>query len=235
MCGDAFTDAAQPVDRRSRRHRYRSRVRYGTGDCRSAGVRGGIGRGGRSRRRWLAGAPTNLCPTVRHCTLWWLTWPLQTLQRPLCRLPIRRSVRSTSFVNAAGVSFPVALTDEGFADAWRLTFAVNVDAQAHLIAACLADLQAQRRRARRKHRVDRGAWSDCSDGTVYREQTRGGWPDQVTRGGNSGHRAWTVNCICPGPINTGMTADIKDEHKAIYARRRTAPAALRRARRRSRT
>jgi len=32
----------------------------------------------------------------------------------------------------------------------------------------------------------------------------------------------TVNCICPGPINTGMTADIKDEHKAIYARRRTA-------------
>jgi 3-oxoacyl-[acyl-carrier protein] reductase len=32
----------------------------------------------------------------------------------------------------------------------------------------------------------------------------------------------TVNCICPGPITTGMTARIKDEHKAIYARRRTA-------------
>lgn len=32
----------------------------------------------------------------------------------------------------------------------------------------------------------------------------------------------TVNCICPGPINTGMTAAIPDEHKAIYAKRRTA-------------
>ena len=32
----------------------------------------------------------------------------------------------------------------------------------------------------------------------------------------------TVNCICPGPINTGMTAPIPDEHKVIYAKRRTA-------------
>ena len=32
----------------------------------------------------------------------------------------------------------------------------------------------------------------------------------------------TVNCICPGPITTGMTARISDEHKAVYARRRTA-------------
>ena len=32
----------------------------------------------------------------------------------------------------------------------------------------------------------------------------------------------TVNCICPGPITTGMTARIPDEQKAVYARRRTA-------------
>ncbi len=32
----------------------------------------------------------------------------------------------------------------------------------------------------------------------------------------------TVNCICPGPITTGMTARIGGEHKAIFARRRTA-------------
>ena len=32
----------------------------------------------------------------------------------------------------------------------------------------------------------------------------------------------TVNCICPGPIRTGMTAAIPDEHKAIFAKRRTA-------------
>ena len=32
----------------------------------------------------------------------------------------------------------------------------------------------------------------------------------------------TVNCICPGPIATGMTAGIADDQKAVFARRRTA-------------
>ena len=31
----------------------------------------------------------------------------------------------------------------------------------------------------------------------------------------------TVNCICPGPIMTGMTASIPDQDKAIFAKRRT--------------
>jgi 3-oxoacyl-[acyl-carrier protein] reductase len=30
----------------------------------------------------------------------------------------------------------------------------------------------------------------------------------------------TVNCICPGPILTGMTAPIPDEAKQTYAKRR---------------
>ena len=29
-----------------------------------------------------------------------------------------------------------------------------------------------------------------------------------------------VNCVCPGPINTGMTAPIPDESKETYAKRR---------------
>jgi 3-oxoacyl-[acyl-carrier protein] reductase len=32
----------------------------------------------------------------------------------------------------------------------------------------------------------------------------------------------TVNCICPGPVRTGMTAPIPEDDKATYARRRTA-------------
>jgi len=32
----------------------------------------------------------------------------------------------------------------------------------------------------------------------------------------------TVNCICPGPIKTNMTSAIPDDHKTIYAKRRTA-------------
>jgi 3-oxoacyl-[acyl-carrier protein] reductase len=35
-----------------------------------------------------------------------------------------------------------------------------------------------------------------------------------------GREGITVNCICPGPIRTSMTASISDEHKDIFARRR---------------
>lgn len=35
-----------------------------------------------------------------------------------------------------------------------------------------------------------------------------------------GRHGVTVNCICPGPIDTGMTAVIPDDAKATYARRR---------------
>ena len=30
----------------------------------------------------------------------------------------------------------------------------------------------------------------------------------------------TVNCICPGPIRTAMTAAIPEDHKTIFAKRR---------------
>ena len=37
-----------------------------------------------------------------------------------------------------------------------------------------------------------------------------------------GKEGITVNCICPGPINTGMTSNIPDADKTTYANRRTA-------------
>jgi 3-oxoacyl-[acyl-carrier protein] reductase len=37
-----------------------------------------------------------------------------------------------------------------------------------------------------------------------------------------GREGITVNCICPGPINTGMTAAIPETDKATFAQRRTA-------------
>jgi 3-oxoacyl-[acyl-carrier protein] reductase len=36
-----------------------------------------------------------------------------------------------------------------------------------------------------------------------------------------GPEAITVNCICPGPIRTGLTDPIPEKHKEIYAKRRT--------------
>lgn len=37
-----------------------------------------------------------------------------------------------------------------------------------------------------------------------------------------GKHAITVNCVCPGPIRTGMTDKVPDEDKTIFAKRRTA-------------
>lgn len=124
-------------------------------------------------------------------------------------------------INAAGVSFPVELTDEGFADAWRLTFAVNVDAQAQLIAACLADLQrnSDGRVVNIASTEGLGATAPMAPYTASKHAVVGLTKSLAVELGPTGV---TVNCICPGPVNTGMTAEIKDEHKAIYARRRTA-------------
>lgn len=37
-----------------------------------------------------------------------------------------------------------------------------------------------------------------------------------------GREGITVNCIAPGPVRTGMTAAIAEEHKQLFAKRRTA-------------
>jgi 3-oxoacyl-[acyl-carrier protein] reductase len=37
-----------------------------------------------------------------------------------------------------------------------------------------------------------------------------------------GPEAITVNCICPGPIRTAMTAVVQEKDKEIFAKRRVA-------------
>ena len=37
-----------------------------------------------------------------------------------------------------------------------------------------------------------------------------------------GREGITVNCVCPGPILTGLTRDIPEQHRNLYAKRRTA-------------
>jgi 3-oxoacyl-[acyl-carrier protein] reductase len=37
-----------------------------------------------------------------------------------------------------------------------------------------------------------------------------------------GREGITVNCVCPGPINTGMTSAIDASDKVVFAKRRTA-------------
>jgi len=124
-------------------------------------------------------------------------------------------------VNAAGVSIPIELADEGFGDAWRTTFAINVDAQATLIAACLDDLKRNGcgRIVNIASTEGLGATAPMAPYTASKHAVVGLTKSLAVELGPTGV---TANCVCPGPINTGMTAAIKDKHKATYARRRTA-------------
>jgi 3-oxoacyl-[acyl-carrier protein] reductase len=117
------------------------------------------------------------------------------------------------------MSWPVELTDDGWEDAWALTFEVNLTAQARLIRACHDDLvrNGEGRVVNIASTEGLGATKGMSPYTASKTGVVG-----LTRSLalEYGDRGVTVNCICPGPIRTGMTAAIPDTAKDKFARRR---------------
>jgi 3-oxoacyl-[acyl-carrier protein] reductase len=126
-----------------------------------------------------------------------------------------------ALVNNAGVALPAAIDGDNFETAWQTTLAVNLTAYTGFVRAALDDL---RREA--AGRIVNIASTEGLGATAYMA------PYVAAKHGvigltralavELGPSGVTVNCVCPGPINTGMTAAIPDENKAIYARRRTA-------------
>jgi 3-oxoacyl-[acyl-carrier protein] reductase len=122
-------------------------------------------------------------------------------------------------VNCAGVSVPAPIDADGYGDAWDTTLAVNLLGYVQMIRACLPFLT--RERAGRIVNIASteglGATPYLSPYTVSKHGVVG-----LTRSlaCELGPQGVTVNCICPGPIHTGMTALIPDDAKQTYARRR---------------
>ena len=124
-------------------------------------------------------------------------------------------------VNNAGISVRVAIDDDGYDEAWTKGLAVMLTAQQRVIRAALPHL-----RKSRAPRIVNIASTEALGATALHS------PYSAAKAGvvgltrslavELGRDGITVNCICPGPITTAMTARISDEHKAIYARRRTA-------------
>jgi 3-oxoacyl-[acyl-carrier protein] reductase len=122
-------------------------------------------------------------------------------------------------INNAGVSLPAPIDSDDFDGAWARTLAVNLTAHAQLIRACLPHLKAQRcgRVVNIASTEGLGATAFISPYTSSKHGVIG-----LTRAlaVELGSQGVTVNCVCPGPINTGMTAVIPDDAKQKFARRR---------------
>jgi len=124
-------------------------------------------------------------------------------------------------VNNAGISVRAAIDDDGYDEAWARGLAVMLTAHQRIIRAALPYL-----RKSKSPRIVNIASTEALGATALHS------PYSAAKAGvvgltrslavELGRDGITVNCICPGPILTGMTARISNEHKAIYAKRRTA-------------
>jgi 3-oxoacyl-[acyl-carrier protein] reductase len=124
-------------------------------------------------------------------------------------------------VNNAGISVRVAIDDEAYEDAWAKGLAVMLTAHPRIIRAALPHL-----RKSKSPRIVNIASTEALGATALHS------PYSAAKGGVAsltrslavelGREGITVNCICPGPIRTAITDRISEEHKTIYAKRRTA-------------
>jgi 3-oxoacyl-[acyl-carrier protein] reductase len=122
-------------------------------------------------------------------------------------------------VNNAGVSIPAPIGSDDFESAWQTTLAVNLTAHVRMVRACLPHLLRNRdgRIVNIASTEGLGAQSFLSPYTASKHGVVG-----LTRSlaVELGPQGVTVNCVCPGPIHTGMTAVIPEEAKEKFARRR---------------
>ncbi len=124
-------------------------------------------------------------------------------------------------INNAGVSMGSGslLNEDDFAEAWDRTIAVNLTAYVYLIRACLVHLKKSS-----SPRIVNIASTESIVATptlsAYSASKSGVTGLTRSLAVELGRDGITVNCICPGPINTGMTQGIPEEMKDIYAKRR---------------
>jgi 3-oxoacyl-[acyl-carrier protein] reductase len=125
-------------------------------------------------------------------------------------------------VNNAGISLvSSAFQDEdSYEQAWGRTLDVNLTAHSRLVRLCLPWLQQADGGGRIVNIASTEAIVSTAGMTAYAATKAGVVGLTKSLAVELGRHNVTVNCICPGPIRTGMTAPIPDDAKEIYAKRR---------------
>lgn len=122
-------------------------------------------------------------------------------------------------VNNAGLAKMADVAEESYEDSWELSLEVMLSSHQRAIRAALPYMRKKGwgRIVNIASTEGLGATPGNSPYVAAKHGVIG-----LTRGlaTDLGREGITVNCICPGPIVTGITAGIPDEHKEIYAKRR---------------
>ena len=124
-------------------------------------------------------------------------------------------------VNNAGISAPSSIDSDEYLAVWDKSLAVLLTAHILMIRATLPFIR----------QSPHGRIVNIAS-TEGLGATRGASPYTTAKTGvigltrslavELGPENITVNCVCPGPIRTGLTAGIPEEHKVIFAKRRVA-------------
>ncbi|HMO76022.1 MAG TPA: SDR family NAD(P)-dependent oxidoreductase [Sphingopyxis sp.] len=124
-------------------------------------------------------------------------------------------------INNAGVSSFCPLEADDYDAVWHRAIAVMLTAHQRMVRAALPWLR-QSDAARIVNIASTEGLGATPGDTPYVAAKTG--VTGLTRGlaVDLGKEGITVNCICPGPIHTGMTDKVPDADKAVFARRRTA-------------
>lgn len=125
-------------------------------------------------------------------------------------------------INNAGISRFAPIDTDDYEDQWAISLEVLLTAQTRVIRAALPHLRAAADGGRIVNIASTEGWGATRFGSPYTAAKHGVIGLTKSLAVELGRENITVNCICPGPINTGMTAEIADEDKAVFAKRRTA-------------
>ena len=124
-------------------------------------------------------------------------------------------------INNAGISRFAPIDADDYHDHWAASLDVLLTAHTYTIRAALRYLR-QSDCARIVNIASTEGWGATKFGSPYTAAKHGVIGLTKSLAVELGREAITVNCVCPGPIRTAMTQEISEEHKEIFAKRRTA-------------